>query len=208
MKTKLILLFFLFISFTAFGQNQEKLKGFSITPPQFTGVESAVPVIIKQQYPSILDYMKTHITYPEEAVRYGMQGTVVLGFTVTAEGKITRINVINSVSTKLDEEVIYALERTSGMWKPAYINDEPTEQVQEVSIAFKLDDLNNNDFTQSAGTYYTKACEQLLVKHNNNKALRYFDKGIVLLPDRARSPFCDLLLRCYAASGIGPGLCA
>lgn len=183
MKTKILLFFLLIIAFAATGQNQEKLKGFDVTPPKFTGIDATVPVIVEQKFPSVTDYLKTRITYPEEAVRSARQGTVVLGFTITAEGMVSDINVINGIGSIIDNEVISALQTTSGMWKPGYINGEACEMEREISIVFKLEDLSNNDFTFHAGKSYTKACEQLLVKHNNRKALKFFDQGIVLLPN-------------------------
>jgi TonB family protein len=183
MKTRILLLMLLVSSFVAMGQNQEKLKGYDVTPPKFTGVEYVAPVIAEQQTPNVINYLKTQITYPESAARVMAQGTVVVGFTVTAQGKISGINIINSVNRQIDDEVIAAVQKTSGMWKPGFINGEPCEMEREISLVFKIGDMNGNDFTSSARKYYTKACEQLLVEHNCSKALRNFDKGIVLLPN-------------------------
>jgi TonB family protein len=182
MKTKIIFLLFVLCSVVALGQNVTSKEGFSITPPKFTSIQAAVPVIIEQQYPTIENYLRERVTYPQIAIDHYDQGTELIGFTISQKGELTDIKVINSVSREIDEEVIAALEKTSGMWKPAVINGETVSYPREVALAFKISDQPDY-FKVHAGKYFSKGAEALLMDHHPSKALKIFDRGIVLLPN-------------------------
>lgn len=183
MKTKIFFLLFFLCSVCALGQNVTSKEGFSVTPPKFTGVQATAQVIMEQQYPTVEKFLKERVSYPARAQEEFAQGTEVIGYTVSTKGEITNIKVINSVSRDIDDEVIAALEKTSGMWKPAIINGEPVAmEGQEIALVFKLSEQPDY-FISSARKYFSKGAESVLVNHNPNKALRFFDKAVVLLPN-------------------------
>jgi hypothetical protein len=182
MKTSVIFLLCLIFSVYAMGQNQKGLSGATISAPKFTGIPNTVPVLVQQQFQSIDQYLATHVNYPEAAIKHYLCGTEVLGFTVTPEGEVSNIKVINSLSREIDNEVIAVLKTTSGMWKPGFINEDAVPMDKEVSVVFKLQEQSANEFKELARTYYTRACDNLLMKQDPKHALKYFDKGIMLLP--------------------------
>jgi len=89
--------------------------------------------------------------------------------------------VINSVSEFVDMEIIRILEITSGMWIPGTVNGEPVAMEKEISVVFKISE--KSDFMAKA-KHYLKFGNKLLFVHNRpEKALKYFDKSITLLPN-------------------------
>jgi TonB family protein len=157
-------------------------KGATITPPKFTGIEGTIPVIVQEKYLSIDDYMLTHVNYPEEAVRKYAMGTEEISFSVTTEGKVADIKILNSVHRSIDDEVIRVLETTNGRWMPGFINGEAQTMETEISIVFRFDDRTASETVDLAKKYFSRGCENLFLKHNPKLALRGFNKGVVLLP--------------------------
>lgn len=169
MKTNLFFAAGMLIAAIATGQNQE-LTAIEVTPPAFT---SDVPK-------SINDFMQKNLEYPAEAGFWKHQGTEVVQFVITPEGKVTDFTVINSVSYEIDKEVIRVLESTSGNWMPGTINGEPVSMETEVSMAFMLNP--KDDFVEMAKWNMSKGNELLFLKNQPKRALRYFDWALNYLP--------------------------
>jgi TonB family protein len=203
MKKGLFFLMFMMIAVIAFGQEEKQVlvDEIKVTPPTFTGIESAVTVLQAEKITSIEDYLMKNIIYPEEAVKQFARGTEVVEFVVTSEGQVTDFNVINSVSTQIDEEIIRVLKTTNGMWMPGYNNDKAVAMGKEVSIAFKINGYRSKDedFNAMAQDFGSKGSTLLLMKDKPKKALKAFDKGILLRPNDK----CLLLTRGLARYEVG-----
>lgn len=181
MKTSIICILSLFSSIITFGQNQKTGEQITCTPPKFMGIKSTIP-IIDEKSPTIENYLRKNVTYPERAKEHLEQGTEVVKFIVTPNGEVANIEVINSVSREIDEEVIRTLITTNGMWKPGNNNGVPGEMEKEVSVVFRLED-SNFSFYDLGRKYFANGAKMLLIHQSPKKALKYFDKGIMLLPN-------------------------
>jgi TonB family protein len=176
MKKSVIFLTSMVITMIAAGQNQRMVEEITVTPPKF----SADQTLIQGKYfKTIDDFLMNTVQYPQEAVNYGQQGTEVVKFVVTPSGEVTNFNVINSVCSGMDDEVIRMLQLTNGMWLPGLINGEPVAMAQEVSVVFKLHP--SGDFVAMAKDYL-KQGNKMLLKGNTRKALNFYDKAVTLLP--------------------------
>ncbi len=193
MKREIIFLLCMVVSIITFGQNQDQklLEEVKVTPPKFVGSVLAMDHLDHKEDGSVEAHMKGIIQYPEEALRRYAEGTEVVQFTVTTKGEVTNFTIINSVSPEFDDEVIRALKTTNGMWKPGSNNGEPVAMEKELSISFKIDDSedqnfsNLNDFKEDAQRYFSKGSILLLMKDKPKRALSFYDKGILLLPNEA-----------------------
>lgn len=154
----------------ATSQNRE-LKEIEVTPPTFT---SEVPNTINE-------YVQKRVEYPQSEIKLRIQGTVVVGFLVTPEGKLKNIEIINSVSYAIDNEVIRALKSTDGKWTPGVINGEAVAMSNEVSVVFQLNPRVN--FIEIAKEHMQKGNQALFVKDQPEKALKHFNRGINFLPN-------------------------
>ena len=94
--------------------------------PQFPGGPAA-----------LMEFLSKNIKYPEEAYKNGIQGRVIVTFTVNKNGSISEAKVVKSVDPQLDEE---ALRVASSMpnWNPGMQNGEPVNVKYTVPITFKL----------------------------------------------------------------------
>ncbi len=181
MKTSIICILCLFGLSVTFGQNQKTGEQITCTPPTFMGIKSNIP-ILKEKLPTIESYLGKNVAYPEVAQELLQQGTEVVKFTVTSNGKVANIEIINGVSRLIDDEVIRVLKTTNGMWKPGNTNGIVGEMGKEVSLVFRLADspLSFNDLGK---IYFANGAEMLFKRQSPKKALKYFDKGITLLPN-------------------------
>jgi TonB family protein len=174
------------VSVITFGQvkkeSKDEIKEAKVSPPRFAGVVKSVSSSQKGQFESITDYMARNVEYPQKSVKSFEQGTVIVQFMVSATGEISDCKIINSVSNEIDEEVLRVLNTTEGMWIPGVNNDNPVAMENEVSVVFKISGEKYCDFDYLGKKYFTKGSEMLNIKHDPKKALKYYDKGIVLLP--------------------------
>lgn len=83
-------------------------------------------------------YLNRNFRYPEEAMRYGIQGTVVAQFIITKEGNISDLETVSGpIMGGLREEVIRII-RNSGKWIPATRNGQPLTSYKKQPITFSL----------------------------------------------------------------------
>ena len=63
-------------------------------------------------------WINSQLVYPEAAKRAGIQGRVMVSFTITESGKVDNVKVVNGVHPLLDAEAIRVVSR-SPKWEPA-----------------------------------------------------------------------------------------
>lgn len=189
MKTIIIGLLCMIISFAAVGQdlsvedlkNIKKEAEVEVNQPKFMGIPNYLSVKESENFNLIDEYLKANIILPQRtATRYD-QGTEVVQFVVSTDGKLSDFEVINSVSREIDDEVIRVLKTTEGMWKPGANSGVPYAMPTTVTIAFKNSE-SNKSFKQMAERYFTKGSKKLLVDGKPKSALRKFDNAMMLLP--------------------------
>jgi len=170
MKTKIIFAISMLVAAFAFGQNQD-LQEIKVTPPKFRS----------EFYQNLNDFLLSGIEFPVESIKAGNEGTEVIHFVITPLGNITDIRIINSISEIIDLEMIRLLEITAGMWIPGTANGDPMAMEKEISVVFKISE--KSDFVAKAKSNLELGNKMLFEKKNPEKALKYFDKSITLLPN-------------------------
>jgi TonB family protein len=185
----LILLACLIVSMCGFAQSEKQnyLEEIEVSPPHFTGIENVANLLLVDNSESVKMYMAKNVKYPEKSIENYVEGTEVIKFVVTHEGKVADIEVINSVSKEIDKEVIRVIEGTSGMWKPGLNNGVPTAMHKEVSMLFKVDETDSDaihkHFTVKATHHFIKGGNHLHVTKHTKKALRHYNNAIIYLPN-------------------------
>ncbi len=126
---------------TAQGQSSEKmnpavavaidsLKAVALpvpdTEPQFPGGEQA-----------LMRFLGQNVRYPATAQRTGIQGMVVVSFTVMPDGKLENIKVVKSLGGGLDQEAI-RVAKLMPAWQPALSNNMPVAASHLLPIRFTI----------------------------------------------------------------------
>ncbi|MCP2043711.1 TonB family protein [Pontibacter sp. HSC-36F09] len=95
--------------------------------PQFKGGES-----------EMMKFLGTNIQYPAIAKSNGIEGLAVLSFVVEADGKISNVKMVKSLSKETDEEAIRVVNMMSGQWNPGRQNGEIVRVRYTLPIRFAL----------------------------------------------------------------------
>jgi hypothetical protein len=190
MKKNVIFLICLITSIGVFGQNETKqinvqVEEVKVTPPKFIGVENASGFYVIGESSLIDNYIAKNFVCPDGVFDYKKEGTEIIRFTVTPDGRLTKFNVINSVCNEIDKELINVLRGTSGMWVPGFNNGEPTAMQQEVSVIvgdYNRDEIVNH-FVVQAKKYFEAGSSALLAEHKPKKALKLYNNATQYLPN-------------------------
>lgn len=82
-------------------------------------------------------YLTKTIRYPEECYRNGIQGKVMLKFTVMKDGSIKDIRVMNDVNSFLAKEAVRVVN-ASPPWDPGVQRGKPVNVVYNVPVSFTV----------------------------------------------------------------------
>ena len=96
------------------------------------------PVQPKRGYHWWYNKMQSSIRYPKNARRKGLEGSVVVMFTVTGEGSIEDTEVVNEADPSLAKQVQQFLSKPSVQWEPGRLNGKPVASTLILPINFKL----------------------------------------------------------------------
>lgn len=86
---------------------------------------------------ALYKYLSSNIHYPEAARENGTQGTVILQFTVNADGSIEDIQVKRSPDLSLEKEAIRVV-KSMPKWKAGENNHKKVRSKFMLPVAFKL----------------------------------------------------------------------
>ena len=79
-----------------------------------------------------------YLRYPQEAVRNGIQGRVMVEFIINKDGKVSDAKVVKSVSPELDEEALRVV-MASPKWKPGKVKGEKVRVSMSIPVEFRLE---------------------------------------------------------------------
>ncbi len=125
-KTKIICMSGIFITTLIFsilvllsctkGDNTAGKSAMPAPPPAAlasTGQQADEPLRVAEVMPrfpggdrELINYISMNIKYPEDAVKEGIQGKVIVRFCINSGGGVDRISVVSGVDPALDKEAI------------------------------------------------------------------------------------------------------
>lgn len=94
--------------------------------PEFPGGESA-----------LYDYLSSHINYPAQAAEEGVQGRVIVQFTITKTGKIENVSVVRGRHPALDKEALRVVKSMPN-WTPGRQDGRAVNVQHTLPITFRL----------------------------------------------------------------------
>lgn len=83
------------------------------------------------------NYLKRTIRYPADAQRNRIQGVVKLKFTITKDGSVQNIKVMNEIHPSLETEALRVI-KNSPKWEPGIRRGKVVDAVYNVPVSFKL----------------------------------------------------------------------
>ena len=94
--------------------------------PQFPGGDAG-----------LLEYIATHIKYPQIARENGIQGRVFVGFVVEPDGSVSNVKVLRGIGGGCDEESVRVVQSLP-KWNPGKHQGKAVRVSYQVPILFKL----------------------------------------------------------------------
>ena len=82
-------------------------------------------------------YVAMNIKYPQEAMKAGKEGRVVVRFVVSADGKVTDPQIVRSVDKQLDDEALRVISSLPD-FIPGKIDGKPVSVWYTMPVVFKL----------------------------------------------------------------------
>ena len=84
-------------------------------------------------------YVHENIRYPEDAIENKKEGTVILEFTITHEGKVEQVEVIDGIYPSIDKEAVRVVSNSPD-WSPGIQNGKPVNVRFVFPVVFSLND--------------------------------------------------------------------
>lgn len=82
-------------------------------------------------------WINSQLVYPEAAKRVGIQGMVMVSFTITESGKVDNVKVVKGVHPLLDAEAVRVISR-SPKWEPAQKLGSPIAITYTFPVIFQV----------------------------------------------------------------------
>ena len=83
-------------------------------------------------------WVNAHLNYPDAAKKAGVQGRVLLQFTVNADGSMSDVKVLRGVSPELDEESVRIVSSCPVKWTPGMQDGKPVPVTFNFPIVYQL----------------------------------------------------------------------
>lgn len=108
--------------------------------------EEAIPFAVVEELPKFMNgdprkefpkWISQNLEYPEVARENGIQGRVIIQFTVEKDGSLTNIKVLRGVDPSLDKEAI-RLVSASPKWTPGKQRDKAVRVTFQFPVYFQL----------------------------------------------------------------------
>ena len=107
--------------------------------------EEAIPFQLVEQKPSFQGgdantfskWVNSKLVYPEIAKENGVQGRVVLQFTVNPDGSVSNVKVLRGVDASLDKEAVRVVS-SSPKWTPGKQRDRAVKVTYTFPVIFQL----------------------------------------------------------------------
>jgi len=98
--------------------------------PSFLG--STDPSVFMQKW------VYTYLRYPDEAVRQGIQGRVLVDFIIDEKGRVTEVKAVRSSHPLLEEEALRVI-KASPDWKPGRVRGKKVKAEVSLNVEFRLE---------------------------------------------------------------------
>lgn len=82
-------------------------------------------------------WLSSHLQYPAEAAKNGIQGRVIVKFVVDSDGNVSQAQVVRGVDPSLDREALRVVN-SMPRWNPGIHNGQPANVWFTLPITFKI----------------------------------------------------------------------
>lgn len=135
--------------------DEEQVFSSAYQMPSFPGGDAA-----------LMEFLRTHIRYPQAAADNNIQGRVIVQFVVTKTGRVGEVKVARSVDPDLDREAVRVCKALPAFSPGRNFEGDPVNVWYTLPVTFKLSGDIGQELTGKALEYYKDAI-------NNDAAMQY-----------------------------------
>jgi protein TonB len=85
-----------------------------------------------------INFLRSNIKYPEDAIKAGIHGTVFVTFVVEKDGKVTHVKILRGIGKSCDEEAFRVVKMMPN-WIPGKVKGENVAVQFNLPIKFAFD---------------------------------------------------------------------
>ncbi len=82
-------------------------------------------------------FLRTHIRYPEVALKAGIQGTIMAVFVIEIDGSVSNIEITKGINKYCDEEAMRVI-KSMPPWEPGKRSGRPVRVMVRMPLIFKI----------------------------------------------------------------------
>jgi len=86
----------------------------------------------------LVNFIFKQLEYPATEAKAGIQGRIRIAFSVSPEGKVQDIDIIQSATPNMDKEVVRVVLATDNKWKPAWSHNRKVPSYYTLPVTFRL----------------------------------------------------------------------
>lgn len=86
---------------------------------------------------ALMDYLVSEIKYPENCKKEGVEGRVLVSFTIDENGTVSDAEIAESVHPDLDKEALRVINAMPN-WKAGTVNGKPEKMKLKLPIVYKM----------------------------------------------------------------------
>jgi len=133
------------------------------------------------------EYLSKNVIYPARAKLSGIDGKVIVNFTVGKMGKLRNIRIVREAHPYLNKEALRVVNAMP-TWIPGKQDGEAISVSYNLPIDFKFQDLNEGIFGPNPRsiTSYNKATK-FFVKQEFKKAIKFYTDAISWYPEYTKA---------------------
>ncbi len=153
------------------------------------------------------DWVTRNINFPEECLRKGIQGTVLIGFNVDYDGRVVDVRVVNGYHPALDAEAVRVVS-SSPDWTPAYKRGTRVKTPFTIPVVFEFSRVKEKTALRPFITVTHKSMPMQFMRRepkfeNNefNNFVRYFNRLVVYPYDARRDGIGGKVLLKFVVGG-------
>lgn len=98
----------------------------------------SIEALYKAGEANLLAFIQQNLVYPASARKKGIQGEVIVEFTIDAQGNLSGFKIIQSLHPACDAEAIRVLRLTQGHWRARVEHSQPIASTYRQKVVFKL----------------------------------------------------------------------
>lgn len=104
---------------------------------KFGNSRTIIPAYYDGGNEKLNEFLSSSITYPQDAIEKGIEGTVCVQFEINSDGAIENVHTVKSVCESIDKEA-ERIVRSLPNWKPKQVNMESVPTIVQIPINFDI----------------------------------------------------------------------